>query len=245
MRVVSLVPSWTETLIEAGIDVCGRTRFCIHPAAHVQNIPIVGGTKNVDWEKIKSLMPDLVLLDKEENPKEFAEACSFPWLATHVLDLKSCQKEMAQLGKFFSNKSLMQWSRELGDILEKPPSSWDMSKIPGEIEKIGENKNLNQLMYLIWRSPWMAVTGDTYIGSVLKFLGAPMAEVSSPQRYPEIEEAILRKNYILFSSEPFPFLKKKDFLKAEGFVGSIVDGEKYSWFGVRSLNFLKQVLDKS
>lgn len=64
MKVISWVPSWTETLIRAGVQVIGRTRYCVHPKGQVQKTPIVGGTKDVDWTAIRGLRPDWVLLDK-------------------------------------------------------------------------------------------------------------------------------------------------------------------------------------
>ena len=74
MRVVSLVPSLTETLLECGVEVVGRTRFCIHPADKVADIPAVGGTKEVNWQRCLALEPDLVVMDKEENTLEMAQA---------------------------------------------------------------------------------------------------------------------------------------------------------------------------
>ena len=68
---MSLVPSWTETLICAGVDVVGRTRFCIHPEGKVGSIAALGGTKNLKSQELMNLKPDLIILDQEENPKEF------------------------------------------------------------------------------------------------------------------------------------------------------------------------------
>ena len=73
-KIVCLVPSWTETLLLAGALVVGRTRFCIHPANLVADIPVVGGTKNMKLEDILRLEPDLVIMDQEENRLEMAEA---------------------------------------------------------------------------------------------------------------------------------------------------------------------------
>lgn len=71
MRLISLVPSWNETLIECGLNVVGRSRYCIHPEDRVRDIPIVGGTKDIRWDRVREARPDLLVLDREENP----EAC--------------------------------------------------------------------------------------------------------------------------------------------------------------------------
>ena len=75
-KIVCLVPSWTETLLECGAEVVGRSRFCIHPADRVKDIPAVGGTKDFRLQEILNLKPAIVILDKEENRKEMAEALS-------------------------------------------------------------------------------------------------------------------------------------------------------------------------
>jgi hypothetical protein len=106
-----------------------------------------------------------------------------------------------------------------------------------KLQKMDGESFPSTVLYIIWKNPWMAVRSDTYIGSVLKHFGAPLADLKTESRYPELLEAELEKHYLLLSSEPFPFHKKKQ--EMTGLTGSIVDGEKYGWFGIRSLNFLK------
>lgn len=246
MRVVCLVPSWPETLIEAGVDVCGRTRFCIHPKESVTSIPIVGGTKEVDWEKIKNLRPDLIILDQEENPKQFSEKSAFPWLATHVTDLESARNEMFRLGEVLKNKQLQTWADEWDQLLSQPCGPWNPDQVPGEIEKIhGQRASSHRILYVIWKNPWMVVNHKTFIASVLEFLGADLAEIPNEKNYPEVDEDFLKKYQLLFSSEPFPFHKKENELRASGLSGHIVDGESYSWFGIRSLRFIAKARRES
>jgi hypothetical protein len=106
MKVVSLVPSWTETLIECGVNVVGRTRFCVHPSHVVEDIPVVGGTKDIEWEKVKQLEPDLVVMDKEENPKEFADECPYPYLATHIESIADVSTGLIHLSEKTDNQKL-------------------------------------------------------------------------------------------------------------------------------------------
>lgn len=243
MRVVSMVPSWTETLLRAGIDVVGRTRFCIHPPQLITNIPVVGGTKEVDWNLVVDLKPDLVLLDEEENPLAMAEECPVPYLATHVYSLESLQKELARLGEHFENSTLMEMSVQCLDIIEAPNKSWDFKNIPAFMEWVKlPIKNYERIVYVIWKKPWMAVSRETYIGSVLKKLGAELVEFPDGEKYPVIEIEDHKDCFFLFSSEPFPFHKRVADLKALDIQGAVVDGECYSWFGKRSLEFLLEQL---
>lgn len=225
MRVVSMVPSWTETLLRAGVQVVGRTRFCIHPAKMITNIPIVGGTKDVSWDLVMDLKPDLVLLDEEENPLEMAEECPVPYFATRVSSLQTLQTELARLGEHLKNSALMELSVECLDILEAPSPRWDMQKIPGFLEWVKmPSPGSNKVAYLIWKKPWMSVSRETYIGSVLEKLGAQLVEFPEGEKYPVIEVEDFKDTFFLFSSEPFPFHKKIGDLKELGVEGAIVNG---------------------
>ncbi len=245
MRVVSMVPSWTETLLKAGINVVGRTRYCIHPPKQITNIPIVGGTKDVSWDLVADLKPDLVLLDQEENPLEMAEECPVPYLATHVNSIESLQKELVRLGEYFENAHLLELSVQCLDILEAPTPKWDSKKIPGFLEWVKvPSGSAHKVVYLIWRKPWMAANKETYIGSVLKKLGAEIVAFPEDDKYPVLEIEDFPEALFLFSSEPYPFAKKMSDIKSLGVDGAIVNGESYSWFGERSIEFLKKELLK-
>ena len=73
-RVVSLVPSATETLFDLGLPVVGVTRFCVHPADRIAGLPKIGGTKDVDVERVRALTPDLIVGNCEENTREIFDA---------------------------------------------------------------------------------------------------------------------------------------------------------------------------
>ncbi len=75
-RIVSIVPSQTELLHCLGLEmeVIGNTKFCVHPQSWFRNKTRVGGTKNLNLEKIASMQPDLVIANKEENDQSQIEA---------------------------------------------------------------------------------------------------------------------------------------------------------------------------
>lgn len=254
MRVVSLVPSWTETLIACGVDVVGRTRFCIHPEERVKSIPVVGGTKELDVEKLRALAPDLVVLDREENTKEMAAAIATPVLVTHVRGIGDCARESKRLADVFraARRSDLaetfealseRWAKvEAAQVEKRPPREW-----PGVTEWLTEPpEDAARVCYVIWRGPWMAVTRETFIGSVLEKVGIAsdraIVPASGSSRYPEIADlaGVEDDCIFLFSSEPFPFAKKKTELAALPGAKAIVDGEVFSWFGVRALAFLER-----
>lgn len=248
MKIISMVPSWTETLIEAGVEVVGRTRFCIHPHDKVKSIPVVGGTKNIDWEKVGALGCDLLLLDQEENPKYFFEEANCPTHVTHVQNCNEVAGELAKLSKLTGNQNLVQLSQRWSQVVESLKSKQHLSntKIPGLREWINKPAILpKEVVYVIWKDPYMAVVQETFIGSILNLLGlrTPITLATHSKLYPEIkiEDFDPQKTLFLFSSEPFPFHKKNHEIAHLNVPSAIVDGECFSWFGIRSLKFLESL----
>jgi len=248
MRVISLVPSLTETLVECRVEVVGRTRFCAHPAERVAAIPVVGGTKEVDWAACAALDPDLIVMDREENTREMAAACPLPWTAVHITAVESVGPELRGLAGKVSSATLAShaddWSR-LGRRGPRPFPGWD--QIPdalGYLRGAGGRRGFSRLEYVIWRKPWMVIGPGTFISSMLRRVGFGEFLPRQESRYQEVPEAAMRREdtFYLFSSEPFPFAEKDGLLSGLGVAGAIVDGESYSWYGLRSYRFLERAL---
>lgn len=115
MRIVSLVPSITETLFDLGLttdEIVGRTKFCIHPKDYVDKIEIIGGTKNLNIDKIKSLKPDFIIANKEENIKEQVEELmkDFKVLVTNIETLEDNYYLLKQLGHLFGKEEKLNFS---------------------------------------------------------------------------------------------------------------------------------------
>lgn len=235
MRVVSFVPSWTETLLEAGVEVVGRTRFCIHGPG-VDQIPRVGGTKDWDLTRLESLRPDLLILDREENPRFMSEQ-GFRFHASHVQSLADMPAELKTLSGLLKNEKLEQ----MAEAFERLPKRLPSDPLAGVIENYARGARYTKVVYIIWKDPWMAAGHGTFIASVLEHCGLSLAALEG--KYPVIDLANFdpTSTLLIFSSEPYPFLKKKTGLGELGFPYVIVDGEKFSWFGVRSLRFLESL----
>lgn len=246
MRVICLVPSLTETLIECGVDVVGRTRFCIHPESRVRPIAKVGGTKGVDWQRCKELKADLVVFDREENLKSMAEQCPFPWHATRINSVEDVGSQLIVLGERLNCDELIALGNEWNELAQLPNRMFNgWLNIPGQLEKLNHDRNEYQrIEYLIWRKPWMGIGGNTFIYSMLSKLGFGEYLPEHTVAYPELSSRQLSREdtFYLFSSEPYPFAKHKQQLIDQKFHGAIVDGEVYSWFGVRSYRYLKSYL---
>lgn len=247
-RVICLVPSLTETLIECGVDVVGRTRFCIHPKQKVKEIAVVGGTKGVDWQKCQESKPDLVVFDREENLKTMADECPYPWFATHITSIDSVAGEFERLASQLNSELLAEHAEQWQQLQAMPAKQdFDWQNVPGQLKPLLNTSNYKRVEYIIWRDPWMAIGQQTFINSVLQKLGFGEYLTNHPKPYPELSEQQMREDetFYLFSSEPYRFLRYHQKLLDEQRHGAIVDGELFSWFGIRSYRMMMEILNKS
>ena len=85
-RIISLVPSQTELLVDLGLEasIVGITKFCVHPEHLKKTKTVVGGTKQINIEKIKTLKPDIILCNKEENTKEISNFQQIPEILIEI-----------------------------------------------------------------------------------------------------------------------------------------------------------------
>lgn len=242
MRIISMVPSWTETLIEGGGNVVGRSRFCVHPKEKVRQIPAVGGTKNWNLEKVKSLEPNAIVLDKEENPLDM-NVPDLPVIATHVQSVHHLSEELRTLSAKLELSALEGFAKRFEKVIQLDHSLHPIS-LPGVEYWIRKPQvPIEKVLYMIWKDPWMSVTKNTFIGSMLALFMGEEKLLADENKYPRLnlEQFDKNKTLLLFASEPFPFSKRPSELASLGFPSAIVDGEKWSWFGIRALRFLESV----
>jgi len=227
-RIISLVPSLTELIIYFGLqkNVIGRTRFCIHPEDVVSEIPIIGGTKNPNLEKIMKMEPDLIIANAEENRKEDVEFLRDRFRVV-VTDIKSVEDALLSIYELGSVFGMIQKSEEL------------IGAIQAELRQVPDEPVLD-IAYFIWKDPWMTVGRDTYIHSVMDHYHLNNV-FTDCKRYPRITLSDVTKrkpDYILLSSEPYPF-KEKHIKEVEKVCTSsgvvLVEGEWFSWYGSRML----------
>ena len=234
-------------MIDCDIKVVGRTRFCVHPNNKTKHISTVGGTKDVKWDKVKSLLPDLIILDKEENTLEMANDCPFPAFILHITSVDNISSELVRLAKHLNSKKLLAVAKRWSVVSAIPPKpSSSVSALPGVISYLDKksNQDITKIEYMIWKDPWMCIGPNTFIWSVLVKLGLEKYLNHRPNKYPILGDKISSDSscYYLFSSEPFPFEKHTETLNKIGLKGAIVDGECFSWYGTRSLKKKKKEL---
>lgn len=236
MRIVSLVPSWTEYLVDLGLEdqLVGRTKFCVRAGPHSMRIPRIGGTKTLHLDRIASLKPDLIIASKEENVREQVEACTefSDVFLTDVRDVHGAFDALEAVAERAGRKAAgKEWRAKTEEAWGKPRPVFERA------------------YYVIWQKPLMVAGQDTYIHSVMRWWGIENAECrDSTARYPALrldrEEPLACRN-LLLSSEPFPFNATHcEAWAEEGFQARCVDGEAFSWYGSRmfhSVEYLRNI----
>jgi ABC-type Fe3+-hydroxamate transport system substrate-binding protein len=226
-RIISLVPSQTELLVDLGLEerIVGVTKFCIHPKHFKKSKTIIGGTKNYRFEVIDSLKPDLIIGNKEENDRIGIE--------------KLAEKYPVWMSDIFSLEDNYEMIRQVGRITQRESQSQEIiRKIKASLGQAFPHKGT--CIYLIWNEPIMVAGQDTFINEILGHAG--FENLIDSSRYPVLEIEDLQKlhpNYLLLSSEPFPFKEKHlDFFREllPNTQIELVDGELFSWYGSRLIH---------
>lgn len=225
-RIISIVPSQTELLFDLGLDeqIIGVTKFCIHPADKVLSKAKIGGTKQLNIDLIKSLKPDLIIANKEENERSQVEELMqhFPLWISDISNMADALQMIESVGEITCK------AVEAQKIVQRIETSFN------ELKSI---KKPSSVAYFIWRKPYMVAGKGTFIDDMLTRSG--FTNCIDQSRYPEIDAISLAKlnpEVVLLSSEPYPF-KQKHIDEIRVFLPStkilLVDGEMFSWYGSR------------
>ncbi len=266
-RIVSLVPSLTETLFDLGLGdrVVGRTDYCIYPA-EARLIPAVGGTKNPDLARILALQPDVVLMNLEENREADARALAARGIPVAVSFPRSVAEAIALI-------------RDLAALfgISRPPVLEEIERLEATRRQTPPERR-PRVFCPIWKNPWMTFNTETYAHDVLTLCGGenvfasrrrryplaadlnpemPAQSVARDDRYPRLSEEEIRHaapELILLPNEPYPFQPEDvETVRAcfpdtpAGRAGRVrwIDGSLLFWHGTRlqhALRILPEVL---
>lgn len=221
MRVVSLVPSTTETLRAWGLDPIACTRYCEQP-----DLPTVGGTKNPDLEAILALAPDVVVMDTTENVGEHAEqlrAHGLTVFATEIHRLADVGPELQRLAESVGLPTSLAPAAVVADERVQPQ---------------------RRAFVPIWRRPWMTLSGRTYGSSLLAAVGITNVYAGATEWFPTVtldEVAALEPDIVLAPTEPYEF--SPSHLEELAVVApvEVVDGKDLFWWGVRTPHALARL----
>lgn len=228
-RVVSLVPSATETLLDWGVVPAGVTRWCEHP-----ELPQVGGTKDPDIAAIVATRPELVVVDREENRREDADALRAAGIQVHVLWIRSVADVGPQLADLAARLGCgPRWRPP--DLPEHPaPGRRVFVPIWRESPRAGRPAGLTTL------------NDDTYGASTLSAVGAANVFGAEPERYPRTtvgEAAARAPDLVLAPSEPYRFTARHVPELSQIAEVRFVDGRDLFWWGTRTSAALRRLVD--
>lgn len=225
VRIVSLVPSQTELLYDLQLEeqVVGITKFCIHPDSWFQNKQRVGGTKNVNIEKVRELRPDLIIGNKEENTQSDIEQLReiAPVWMSDIDTLEHALEMIIEIGKL-TNRATK--SRHISNAI----------RINFEHFRQTITKKWTCL-YFMWKDPYFTVGTNTFIHAMIEECGG--INLQTKPRYPEWDfSQSVSPDVILLSTEPYPFNESHRAFFSEKYPKAnilLADGEYFSWYGSR------------
>ncbi len=225
-RIISLVPSQTELIADLGFEkhIVGVTKFCVHPKQLKSSKTIVGGTKQVHFDKIEALQPDIIFCNKEENTKTMVERLQ-DIAPIHVSNIQTLENNIKLIKDYGEILNAISKARTLIEILKDKEH---------EFRQIIKYKPVKKVAYLIWRDPWMAVGGNTFINHMLNINNFENV-FANKDRYPTIDiNELPDLDFLFLSSEPYPF-KSKHFseIPINHSKIKLVNGEYFSWYGSR------------
>ena len=246
VRIASLVPSITELLFDLNLAdrMVARTGFCIHPEPAVRAVEKVGGTKDVNLEKLHALAPTHVIVNIDENRREAVDQIrSF---VPHVIVTHPCRPD--------DNFALYEL---LGGIFDRQAEAARLANdLRGALDALRSQRwPTRRVLYAIWQDPWMTVSRGTYISQMLALVNWTTwpddaleacvdGDCSRPnaqgERYPSFRwsDALVRElDAVLLSTEPYRFTEDHaDALERQiGKPVLLVDGEMLSWYGSRAV----------
>jgi len=227
-RIISLVPSITELLYYLGLEnnIVGVTSFCVHPPQAIKQKTLIGGIFKLKFDVIENLKPDLIIASKEENKKEEIELLMQNYNVL-LFDVKS-----------FDDAILM--IKEIGRVTEKQDKADLLCKsILNGFSVLPILKPKPKVVCLIWKKPFISLSHNTYINSLLEKLNFTNLVDDKNNLYPEITVSDLKflsPDILFLLSEPCYFDDNdKEFFENNlpSTKVMLVDGEMFAWYGSR------------
>ena len=218
MRIVSLVPSITEAL--ASVDrsaLVGATDWCTHPAD--LEVTRVRGTKNPNLSVIRSIRPDVVIANKEENRELDVRRLRDSGVRVEVTDIRTVPAAIETYERLFGE--VLGWAAP--DWLARARELW-CGPLPPVTRRVA---------VAIWRDPWMVVGSDTFTGDLLRRLGWENVFADAASRYPHVtveEVEAARPDVVLLPDEPYVFTAD-DGPEAFSLPTELVSGRLITWYG--------------
>lgn len=245
MRIISLVPSLTETLHAWGLggSLVGVTKFCVRPPDARMTASVIGGTKDPNLDSIRVLRPNLVLADEDENKPEQLAAIQAMGIRVHTTRIELVEDVAREL-------------REIGGLVARAHEAEKMAaELSEEAHKIrGASRLMPPIRCFvpIWKTPTMTMGGRTYMSDVLRIAGGlnVFDDVSAKKYFTVDTDEVLARSpdAVLLPTEPYRFRQQDRQFFSERFevpldAVQVVDGQAFTWFGAESQHGVRVLAD--
>ena len=162
-RVVSLVPSLTESLfdLDLGDRLVAVTDGCIHPADRLADLPRLGHPQSPDVDHIRALQPDLVLLNSGVNPRDVVDRLQHAGVTVWSMDTPTVQEAINVL-----------W--QIMYVFDAPKMSERVRWIERQMDwtaGVAAAHEPVRVFAPIWYDPWLTATEDAYTHDLLRICG--------------------------------------------------------------------------
>ena len=230
-RVVSLIPSMTESLFDLGVgdSVVGVTDACTPPEDELLRLQRVGGTRSPNVDAIRLLQPDLVIANQEENSENSVQKMVDGGLTIWLTFPKSTQDALELLWTIVKVFKLGDQAASVETLART--LDWTEKATTGQLsiatfvpiwlgEKEASGPWLMTFNYQTYANDVLAKCGglNVFAGRSRKYpLEADLGEVEAEDpgdrdvRYPRvtIQEVVESEpEVILLPSEPFEFTEE-------------------------------------
>jgi len=184
-RVVSLVPSVTETVIALGASdrIVGLTEYD-HDTT-LAAVPLIGRGLSPSVEAIIALRPDLVVVwasDKRGDLRSQLEKASIATYAFNVQDTTDAYRVVTVMGQALGRQAA-------GDrLLDSLRASLK------ETQSIAANRSRRRVFYVVYNDPPMTAGPGTFIDQLLDIAGAENVFKDATSNWPTVslEEVVKR-----------------------------------------------------
>jgi ABC-type Fe3+-hydroxamate transport system substrate-binding protein len=221
-RVVSLVPSITEALVSVRREaVVGATDWCTHPVDLDATLERrVRGTKNPDLAAIRSLRPDLVIANREENRELDVRRLRESGIDVVVTRIETVPQAVDTFEQLFDG--VLGWPRPAW--LARARELWC-----GDLPPVTRT-----VAIAVWRDPWMVVGRDTFTGDLVRRLGWQNVYAGAADRYPTVDVRELDEagaDVVLLPDEPYVFTAEDGPEAFRRTPTELVSGRLITWYG--------------
>ncbi|UCF18797.1 MAG: cobalamin-binding protein [Gemmatimonadota bacterium] len=193
-RVISLIPSATETIVALGAAdrLIARTDYDIAPA--LAHLPSVGQGLTPSLEQLAMLQPDLVIAWPDNTARSVIARLADLGIDTYspsvqtLADLRSATREVGgRLGL----------ERSADSLIAKIDAGLD------DVREAAEGRDRPSVFYVVWYDPPTTAGSGTYINELIEIAGGRNLFADAPGAWPQVslEEVVRRQPDIVIFSQ--------------------------------------------